>query len=245
MDVRTRIGLILPSTNTTVEPDFNMVAPGDVTIHAQRMWTPDEQTPENVDMMNADVEQAAKYLATARVDVVVYACTTGTFYKGQAYDQEVLELIEGIAGVPAVATAPAAADALRYLGVTRISVATPYAQWQNDRLREYYEAAGFQVLNVEGDPVAAMGGARGPCERSPESALEFARAACLPEAEALFCACTAWRTLEVVAELEETTGRPVVTSNQATIWAAFKRLELGRPRQGFGSLLDSLSKTAV
>ena len=245
MSIRTRIGLMVPSTNTVAEPDFNMAAPSEVTIHTHRMWTTPDLTPENMDGMNADVEKAARYLATAKVDLIAYACTTGSFYRGPGWDREMLELIQNAAGVPAVATAPAAAEALQHLGAKSISVATPYVQWQNDRLASYYEASGFEVLNVEGEPVAAASGAQGICDQPPESALEFAAGILRPEADVLFCACTAWRTLEVVAELERRTGKTVVTSNQATIWAAFRHLGISAKGQGFGSLIDSLSTAAV
>ena len=245
MTIRIRIGLMVPSTNTVAEPDFNMLAPSGVTIHTHRMWTTNDLTPENMDGMNSDVETAARYLATAKVDLIAYACTTGSFYRGAGWDREMIELIEQAAGVPAVATAPAAAEALQSMGMKTISVASPYVKWQNDRLASYYESYGFQVLNVEGEPVAAASGAQGICDQSPESVLEFAPGARRPEAEALFCACTAWRSLEVVEELETRTGMPVVTSNQATIWAAFKRLGIMSPSSGFGSLIDSLAKATV
>ena len=244
MAIRTRIGLMLPSTNSTAEPDFNMVAPNDVTIHSQRMWTAPEQTPESIDQMNADVESAAKYLATTKVDLVAYACTTGSFYKA-GYDQHIIDLVGGITGAPVVAAAPGVVEALNFLGLKRISVATPYGKWQNDSLGAYYQAAGFEVLNVEGEPVAAAGGSQGPCDQPPESALEFASNVCWPEAEALFCACTAWRSLEVVSALEDRLGKPVVTANQALIWSAFRRLGITHPQSGFGSLMESLAKATV
>ena len=245
MASRIRIGLIPPSTNTTVEPDFRMAAPDNVTIHTHRMYSGPDLTPENTDAMNADVERAARYLATAKVDVIAYACTGGSFYKGQGYDEELIHLIERTAGVPAVATAHAAAQALESLGVKNISVATPYPQWMNESLGDYYVQAGFNVLNVDGEPVASTTGSRGIYDQSPESVLQFAPTACRPEAEALFCSCTAWRSMEVVEELERRVDRPVVTANQATLWAAFRRLGFTEINPGFGSLMDSLAAAPV
>lgn len=244
MAIRKRIGLIVPSTNTTVEPDFRMAAPRDVTIHSHRMWMDEATTTDIMDRMNADMEQAARYLSTASVDLVVYACTGGSFYKGRGYDMEMLALIERTAGVPAVATAPAAADALTYLGVKTISVTSPYGDWRDERLRDYYTEAGFNVLNVDGEPVASAAGNSGICDQSPESVVEFSATACRPEAEAHFCSCTAWRSMEGVAQLERRIAKPVVSANQATVWAAFKRLEI-EPNLGFGSLMDSLIKAPV
>jgi maleate cis-trans isomerase len=66
----------------------------------------------------------------------------------------------------------------------------------------------------------------------------FASRVCRPDADALLCSCTAWRSVEAVAELERRTGKPVVTSNQACIWASFRALGLRPPLEGFGRLLE-------
>ena len=81
MAPRKRIGAIVPSTNTTCEADFQMVAPKDVTIHGHRLWlTNDEHDEQHVERMNREIESAAQYLATAKVDAIAYGCTTGSFY---------------------------------------------------------------------------------------------------------------------------------------------------------------------
>jgi len=148
-----------------------------------------------------------------------------------------LALIEREAGVPAVATAPSVVEALRFLGARRVSVATPYPDWNNQRLRAYLEAQGFEVLNVDGEPKAAAAGNQGINDQSPESVVEFAARACRPEADALLCSCTAWRSVEAADALEQRTGKPVVTSNQATIWTALRALGITKPVRGFGRLL--------
>ena len=139
--------------------------------------------------MNAEVERGARYLKTAAVDVVAYGCTTGSLYKGSGYDGELLKIMQTASGAPAVV------EALRFLGAEKISVATPYPDWNNRRFRPYYEAAGFQVLNVEGEPTAAKAGNHGINDQSPESIMEFALRVCRPEADVLFCSCTAWPIL--------------------------------------------------
>jgi maleate cis-trans isomerase len=149
-------------------------------------------------------------------------------------------LIEREAGVPAVATTPSVVEALRALGARRLSVATPYPDWNNQRPRAYLEAQGFEVLNVDGEPRAAAGN-QGINDQPPESVVEFAASACRPEADALLCSCAAWRAVEAVDALEQRTGKPVVTSNQATIWAALRALGLTQPIRGFGRLLERLA----
>ncbi len=242
MAVRTRIGVMVPSTNTTFEADCQLVAPKNVTIHGHRMWlTNDASGVEGMDRMNQEIDTAARYLATAKVDAIAYGCTTGSFYKGPGWDEEMLELIRRASGVPAAATSPSVVEALRFFGAKRISVASPYPDWNNEKLRIYLEAQGFEVLNIEGEPRAAEAGHQGINDQDPQAVVEFASRVCRPEADALLCSCTAWRSLEAVDELEKRTGKPVVSSNQATIWATFRLLGLAPPLRGFGKLLESLS----
>ena len=242
MSLRKRIGLMVPSTNTTCEADFQMAVPRGVTVHGQRLWMTNESNGDEAYVrMNAEIESGARYLATAHVDVVVYGCTTGSFYKGPGWDTEMLALIRREAGVPAVATSPSVVEALRFFRARRISVATPYPDWNNRRLRAYLEAQGFEVLNVDGEPRAAAAGNQGINDQDPESVTEFAACACRPEADALLCSCTAWRSVEAIAAIEARTGKPAVSSNQSTIWTALRALGIADPVRGFGRLLESLA----
>lgn len=239
MNERRRIGVMIPSTNTTCEADFQMVAPPGVTVHSQRLWMSNEPNSEaKMERMNADIEVGIKYLATAKVDVIAYGCTTGSFFRGAGWDRALLAQIQQQARVPAVATSPAAIEALRCLGAKRISIASPYRAWNNEKLKDYMIAAGFEVLNAECDPQAASSGPQGINDQDPASVVSFAERVCRDEADVLFCGCTAWRALEAVAELEFRTGKPVVTSNQATIWASLRALGCTAPIEGFGKLLE-------
>lgn len=240
MSTPTRIGVMIPSTNTTCEADFQRVVPPGITVHGQRMWMTNEPNSEaKMERMNADVEEGVKYLATAKVDVVAYGCTTGSFFKGAGWDRALVDMIQEKAGVPAVATSPAAVAALQSLGARKISIASPYRAWNNDKLKDYMAAAGFEVLNAEGDLQAAAAGPQGINNHDPETVIEFAERVCRDEADVLFCGCTAWRALEAVEELEARTGKPVVTSNQATIWASLRVLGIDVPIKGHGRLFGA------
>ena len=246
MASRKRIGLMVPSTNTTCEADFQMAVPRGFTVHGQRLWlTNDDLGEEGMLRMNAEIESGARYLATASVDAISYGCTTGSFFKGPGWDREMIALIEKTAGVPAVATSPSVVEALRSFGAKRISVATPYPEWNNQRLRAYLAAQGFEVLNLEAEPVAAKAGNQGINNQDPSVIVDFASRACRPDADALLCSCTAWRSVEAVEEIERRTGKPVVTSNQSSIWMTLRRLGHTEPIAGFGRLLRTLSPGLV
>jgi len=240
MATRQRIGVMVPSTNTTCEADFQMVVPRGFTVHGQRLWlTNDDLGEAGMVRMNGEIESGARYLATARVDAISYGCTTGSFFKGPGWDREMIALIEDTAKVPAVATSPAVVEALRLFGARRLSVATPYPDWNNQRLRTYLAAQGFEVLNLEAEPSAACAGNQGINDQDPSVIVEFATRACRPDADALLCSCTAWRSVEAVEEIERRTGKPAVTSNQASIWMTLRRLGHRAPIPGFGRLLRS------
>ena len=246
MSVRKRIGVMVPSTNTSFEADFQLVSPRDVTIHGQRLWlTNDAQGEDGMTRMNGEIESGARYLATAHVDAVSYGCTTGSFFRGPGWDRDMIALIERTAGVPAVATSPSVVEALRAFGARRLSVATPYPEWNNARLRAYLEAQGFEVLNLEAEPTAACSGNQGINDQDPAVVVEFASRACRPDADALLCSCTAWRSVEAVEEIERRIGKPVVSSNQASIWMTLRRLGWTEPIAGFGRLLRSFAPVSA
>jgi maleate isomerase len=246
MATRTRIGVMVPSTNTTCEADFQLVLPRSYTVHGQRLWlTNDALGEEGMLRMNGEIESGARYLATASVDAISYGCTTGSFFKGPGWDREMIDLIERTAKVPAIATSPSVVEALRSFGARRISVATPYPEWNNQRLRAYLAAQGFEVLNLEAEPTAAKAGNQGINDQDPSVIVDFASRACRPEADALLCSCTAWRSVEAVADIERRIGKPVVTSNQSSIWMTLRRLGHTEPIAGFGRLLQSFPPLAA
>ena len=246
MAQRKRIGLAVPSSDITCEADFMMAAPPGVTIHSHRLWLPVEGAGKgSADLMCSQVPEAAKYLATAKVDAIAFGCTTASFYNGPEAAADLVRAMEEATGAPAAVTSQSAVEALRFFGAKKVSIVTPYKEWANRRLIEYMTDAGFEVLNLEADPWAFEESGRMIGEREPEDILEFASAACRPEADALFCSCTAWRSMEVAEELEKRTGKPVVTSNQAMIWVLLRRLGFTEPIRGFGRLLESLAPAAA
>ncbi len=243
-NIRKRIGLLVPSGNSTAEPDFHMAVPPGVTVHSHRLWLdPDATKPSSMDGMNVEIGQAGRYIAALLPDVICMAGTTNSFYQGLTGSTRMEEDMSRAAGVPAVSSSPSVAQALRYFNARRISVATPYLQWNNGRLHEYFTAAGFEVLNVESDPRIADGNSQHMNDQDPAEIVEFAAAICRDEADAIFCSCSGWRAMEAAAEIEAVTGKPVVTTNQATIWRTLSRISVSHARPGFGRLLDQMPAT--
>jgi len=163
--LRTRIGVMVPSTNTTLGGDLARVPPPAVTLHSHRLWmTNDANDDEAFAQVNDAIETAARYLGTARRDVVAYGCTRRLEAPA---GREMPALMCAAAGAPAVATSLAVVEALRVFHARRISVVTPYPQWNNRRLRPYFERAGFEVLNGDGEPAAAASGNQSINDQEP------------------------------------------------------------------------------
>lgn len=229
-----RIGLILPSSNSSVEPDFQRVLPDDASLHAARVFLVDT-TLESLETMNQDAEEAARSLGTAAVDVIAYACTSGSFLGGPGYDQDLLARVSAAAGgTQAIGTTPAVIDAFHTLGMKRVAVVTPYLDSINVRLNDFLGASGFEVASMAGQQLVAnldIG------DQTPEQIKDFARQNLAFEADGYFLSCTNWRAIEVAEELERELGKPVVTSNQATVWAALRAAGYSAPIEGFGALM--------
>lgn len=176
-----------------------------------------------------------------------YGCTTGSFFKGPGWDEEMQALItENAGGVPSVGTSPAVVAALWHLGAKRLAIVTPYPDWNNERLERYMLATGFEVETLSGNTEGLADkylGNQGVNNQLPQHVARFAieQVGRLQDqqVDAVFCSCTAWRSMEAVQAIEAACNLPVVTSNQATIWASLRELGLTRsPVVGFGRLLN-------
>ncbi len=230
---RGRVGLIVPSSNTTMEEEFRAWLPDGVSLHVSRIRLR-KVNVEELKSMKEGVKMASSLLADAGVDVIVYGCTTGSLVGGKGYDEEIRAEIEGETGVKAVATATAVLEALRELGVKKVAVVTPYIEEVNEKEREFLEDNGFEVTAMKGlgiEDNLEIG------RQPPEVAYRLARGVNLSRAEALFISCTNFRTFEVIDSLELDMGVPVISSNSATLWATLRALNVREDILGLGELL--------
>ena len=238
-----RIGLLTPAGNTTIEDDFARWMPDSLQLHVNRLFTGPPSNPKSPESlltglqeMGDAVEEPARWLGTAEVDVIAFGCTGGSFLNGPGYDKEITKRISAAAGgVRAVAAAGAVADALNELGVRRIAVCTPYPEELNQRLRTFYTTAGFDIVSFAYEDDGIL---QGTAAEARETALRMAVGVDTQEAEAILISCTAFEGAgESIELIEEITGKPVVTSNQATFWACLRALGVSEHIPGAGRLM--------
>jgi maleate cis-trans isomerase len=241
MTIRRRIGLLVPSTNSTAEPDFHRSVPPGVTVHSHRLWIDPTYQPEALDGMNSQLAVGAKQLAAAHVEAVCMAGTANSFYKGEQGSTWMEDEMRLASGLPAIASSPSVVQALRTYGVKKLSVVTPYPDWYNLRLHEYFTAAGFDVLNVAGDPrVSRVEHPQYMNDQDPTEIADFAVSNCRNEADAVFCSCSGWRAMEAAADIERRTGKLTITTNMATVWRTLKKLEINDAGAGISRLLNEM-----
>lgn len=232
---RGRIGALVPAANSVVEPEFQRMAPEGVTTLAGRIMLKDV-TPASLRAMRDDTALAAREVADARVGVIAFACTSGSFVGGPDYDRSLTALIEEATGVPATTTTSAVLNALRLLNIGRLAMATPYTDEVTALEADFLEAHGFDVVAWKGGGITRAAEMQ---ECAPEVSAARAREVDRPEAEAVFISCTGLRTIETIERLEADLGKPVVTSNQATFADCLRILGIDEVQPGYGSLFDA------
>lgn len=234
---RAKLGLITPPTNTVNEAEWSRMMPPGVTFHTHRMPLHADTTSKagKAGLMR-DLEAVFGMLKPARIDAVAYACTAGSMINPV---EALPDTLTGSMGVTAVTTSAAIIRALKTLGVTRLSVATPYHDKLNQHETEFLQENGFVVDNLIGLGIGASGPADYVriAETPLESVADHVRAAFVPGSDAILITCTDFPTLPLIAQLEAELGVPVVTSNQATFWAMLRAVGIDDRIDGFGRLL--------
>lgn len=233
---RGKIGIIIPSVNNTMEPEFNTMAPEGISVYATRLFF-DKGVPKQMERMITDAEDAAVLLKTAGVNGIVYGCTSSSLIKGVGSDLDIIRKIKDRTQLPATTTATAVIEAFKELGVTTVAVATPYIEDVNRAEKDFIESHGFKVLNIQG-----LGYTTGEQlhRESPESAYVFAKEVDHPDADCLFISCTDFPTIEVLNCLERDLGKPVLSSNTASFWAALKKMNIRAGLEAYGEILRRL-----
>nr|WP_202525449.1 decarboxylase [Streptomyces sp. SID4926] len=181
--------------------------------------------------------EAAEELRLSGAEAVVWASTLGSASGGPDEAVRQADRLAKDAGAPASGTAAAFVNAARELGMTRVSLATPYDEAQTETLAGYLRAAGFDVVR------AVAGGPASPAEAAgwdAEAQAKLVREAAEPGPDGVLLACTALRTAAHIPQLEVAAGRPVLTANQVSVWEALRLAERRVREPALGTLFTVL-----
>jgi arylmalonate decarboxylase len=230
-------GVLIPSTNTTVEIEYTHQLPATLQFHVGRCGkapgTPFAPSRDD------DIVLQSKLLGDAKVEAVALAQTSASLFD-ENYDAKVKALISRNAGVPAVTSAEAIGEAVRALGFSRIGIVTPYSAAVLDSAKRYYETKfELSVVAMEGfgaTDAYAIG------KLDADTAYEAMRRVDRPEIEVLIVPGGNFPTMPWIAPWERAFGKPVVTTNQAALWGVLGVMKLNDPLPGLGRLLEQMPR---
>ncbi len=243
---RARIALIIAHSNTTIEPEFNRLAPEGVSIHAGRVpiGTISAQGLATDDQY---IDTAARLLCDINARAIGYACNGANVVAGPDAEQEEARRIGKIAGATAVMASSALLEAFAAMNIKRVAFAVPYPPDLAESNAAYWNSCGIEVVRTRG---VNLGGAREAAEplssapiskvglQTPEFAYNLARAAYDERAEAVVVPGCNLRTIEIAAQFETDFGIPFLSSNLALFWALLQVAGIREPIAGYGRLLQ-------
>ena len=237
---RRRFGILVPFTNTNLEPDMVLLRPDGVSLHFARMGGYDQDEIPDANQMHglgaADLAEPLFLLQGVRPDVILYGCTSATLTHGLDFDRALAERIRAGIEARTVTAAGALVHALEFIGVKRIGFASPYVSAINNMAIDFLAEVGVET--VARSEVGEALDNYGQGELNPQAVYDLGLAADHTEAEALVLSCTDMRSIETIARLEQAVGKPVISSNQAMMFQAMQLAGIGEPMTGFGQLLE-------
>jgi maleate cis-trans isomerase len=227
-----RIGLLLPSSSSVQEADIGRALPKDITLHVARMRLSNVDADSTLRIVQ-EIEAESQKLADVDVDVIIFPATAPSSRMGPGYDQELIRRISAASGKPATTASTALLEALRVLSIKRIVLGAPWSASVNQTVAAFLEANGVNVLAQE-----SLGLVRnleiGLLDA--QTAFDVGRQVNMPDADAVMLACGNWSTFGIIDRLERDVGKPVLTTNQVSLWHALKMIG-ARPLSGLGVLL--------
>lgn len=231
-----RIGLLVPSSNSTVEVEFYRALPQDVSLHVGRL--PITQVdPESIAGMVDPIDAESRKLASADVDIIVLGAAAPSFLKGMGYDREMSARITKASGKPATTASTALLQSLAALNITKIALGTAYTQKVTNIAIAFLRANGIEVVKseclglVDNLEIGRL---------DVGTALTLGRRIACPDAQAIAFLCTNWQSMAILDQLESDTGLPVLSSTQFSVWAALKTIGYAGRIDGYGRLLRDM-----
>jgi maleate isomerase len=199
------------------------------------MLMPAGTSPERIiEMDRSDGKRAIEQLATCRPHAVAYGCTASSIVQGHSFDRRVRAVIHGIAGCPGTTATASIFEACRRLGIRRVTAISPYPEEVDAAEHRFFAEGGIETIAGR-----CLGISDGFCLAEPEPAaiLNAALDAWDPASDGLIIACLNFRSHPIIDALEARTGKPVVTSTQATLWHTLRLAGVGAAIPGYGRLL--------
>ncbi|MET0670820.1 MAG: Asp/Glu racemase [Xanthobacteraceae bacterium] len=239
---RRKFGVLGPSTNTIVQPDFEMMRPPGVTNHYSRIFTPNAQAVSNESFMagtqliGENTLEAVRSVMTCSPDYLVMGMSAVTFFGGAAGADAFQASVEKESGIKISIGSHSCTAALKtYGGVKRIAILSPYYPVANQQVARYFTDSGFEVVRdiyLECKSWTAI--AEVPTDVLREKLIELNG----HDVDAIVQVGTNLSMVRLAAAAEMWLGKPVVAINTATYWHALRQNQIMDQIPGLGRLLE-------
>lgn len=237
---RLKLGVVVPSTNTTLEPDCHDLRIAGVTAHTARIPVLERKISgaqayaEHVRAMREGIDDAVRRVMSCAPGQLVMGVALEAFWGGLAGSQKLLADLESLAGVPVSLGSFALDAALKELAVTRISVLTPHMPAGDEQVRGWFEEAGYEITGFVGlECTSPRLIAEVPLQRLREAVATLN----VPRAQAIVQVGTNLQFKQVAAAAETMLGKPVLAINAAMWWHSLRGNGIEDRIDGFGQLL--------
>lgn len=238
---RAKFAVLIPSTNTSVQPEFDRMRPRGVSNHISRIRIPnmpllnDGDFARLVDHIAAGQIEAVDSVMTCEPDRLVLGISVETFWGGYAISKKLKADLERHSGLPVSMGAEASEAALKLLGARRIGVVTPYWPIGDQNVAQFFREAGFEVGRLVGlkcvSPVAIA-------HVSEAELRDAILAVDAPEIDAIIQVGTNLAMARLAPEAERWLKKPVVAINTAIYWHALRASGIDDRIEGWGPLLE-------
>ncbi len=238
---RGRIAIVVPSTNTSCQPESEMLRPHGVTNHTgrisikERPLTSEQAFMEHVQAMRAGMRDSIDQVMTCQPTHVIMGVALEAFWGGVAAADELQAELTQRSGVGVSMGSTATVAALRAFGAKNIAVLTPHQPRGDEQVRNYFEEAGFPVKRLIGlkcpSPVQIA-------HTTPQQVIDALRQLDGDDVEALVQVGTNLAAIRLCAAAEQWFDKPVLAINATTYWDALRRSGIHDRVYGCGSLLE-------
>lgn len=241
---RSKFGVLGPSTNTIVQPDFEMMRPPGVTNHYSRIFTPNAQAVSNdtfmagTNLIGENTLDAVRSVMTCSPDYLVMGMSAVTFFGGAKGADAFQEKVEQTAGVKISIGSHSCTAAMKtYGGIRRIAILSPYYPVMNEQVARYFADQGFETVRdicLECKSWTAI------AEVPPEVLREklIALNGNGRDVDAIVQVGTNLSMVRLAAAAEMWLGKPVIAINTATYWHALRANKIMDKIPGLGRLLE-------
>jgi maleate isomerase len=238
---RCKFGVLGPSTNTIVQPDFDAMRPVGVTNHYSRIYTPNANAVSNesfragTEVIAANVLDAVRSVMTCAPDYLVMGMSAVTFIDGEKGANAFVKQVEDTAGVNISIGSHSCTEAMRkYGGVRRIAILSPYWPVMNTEAKRYFTDMGFEVVR---DICLQCRSWTAIAEQTTETLRGALRKLDGDDVDAIVQIGTNLSMVRLAAAAELWLGKPVIAINTATYWHALRVNSINDKIEGFGRLL--------